>query len=73
MLVEVPMSVQVPPRMEAKESGISSLEGDRPRAAASEIMMGMNTTTTGVLLMNAEISATLGNTTSSRDQSFLPT
>ncbi len=41
--------------------------------AASEIMMGMNTTTTGVLLMKAEISATMGSTTSSSDQSLLPT
>ena len=49
---------------------VSSFEGFSPRAAASEIMIGMNTTTTGVLLMKAESTATMGSITISSGQSL---
>ena len=67
------MSVQSPPKMEANESGMSSFDGFNPRDAASEIMMGMKTTTTGVLLMKAESTATIGSITMRSDQSLFPT
>ena len=57
-LVEVPISVQVPPRMLANDSGISSFDGANPRVWETEIITGVRMTTTGVLFMNAEIRAT---------------
>ncbi len=47
-----PIRVTMPPRMEAKESGIIRREGDCPSRDASACMIGMKITTTGVLFMN---------------------
>src|SRR3546814_2757730 len=54
MFVEVPISVVVPPKMLAKESGISSLDGAMSSVRARLITTGVRITTTGVLLMKAE-------------------
>ena len=58
ILVDVPMRVQVPPKMVANDNGINSLDGLIP--ALREICMttGMKTATTGVLLTKAEMTAT---------------
>ena len=61
--VEVPIKVQHPPRMEAKESGMSSLDGLMFRLAARPVTMGRKSKTTGVLLTNAEVNATRGRRT----------
>ena len=56
-LVEVPVSVHVPPRIHAKESGISNRDAFSSEDLASESTMGRKTTTTGVLLTKAESTA----------------
>ena len=58
ILVDVPMSVHIPPMMLANESGISNLEGLILAVAAMRPTIGMKTATTGVLLMNADTTAT---------------
>ena len=58
MLVLVPISVQQPPKMEAYETGIRIFEEDTPNDFESAITTGKSTTTTGVLLIKAEIIAT---------------
>ena len=55
--VEEPVSVQVPPRIQAKDRGISSLDDLSSEDLASDSTIGKNTTTTGVLLTNAESTA----------------
>ena len=57
MFVEVPIRVHMPPKMEAKERGISIFAGLIPAAYEIWITTGMNTATTGVLLTKAEIRA----------------
>jgi hypothetical protein len=57
-LVEVPISVQVPPRMEAKASGISRRDGGRFKRRARPITGPTNTAVTVVLFMKAEIKPT---------------
>ncbi len=58
MLVEVPISVHAPPKMDMKERGMSSREGlmsivrDRPKKT------GMNMATAAVLLMKADMPPT---------------
>jgi len=54
IFVEVPISVIVPPKIEAKESGISSLDGASPIDFARLMATGIKMTTTGVLLMKAD-------------------
>ncbi len=54
MLVEVPINEQVPPRIVAKDSGISMRDGATLTVCASRITTGIRMTTIGVLLMNAE-------------------
>ena len=54
MLVEVPISEQVPPRIVANDSGISMRDGATVTACASWITTGVRMTTIGVLLMNAD-------------------
>ena len=44
----------VPPRMDRYESGISNLVAATPNALARRFTMGIMTSTTGVLFMNAE-------------------
>ncbi len=56
-LVEVPIRVQLPPRMAAKESGISRREGGSLRSRARLRTTGRKITTTRVLLMKAETTA----------------
>ncbi len=58
ILVDVPMSVHMPPIILAKESGMSSFAGLILAVAAMRPTMGMNTATTGVLLMKADTTAT---------------
>ena len=53
-LVDVPISVVVPPKIDAKDRGISNLDGEIFNDLASRIATGINTTTTGVLLMKAD-------------------
>ncbi len=55
----MPMSVQVPPRMVAKDSGISSLLGAMDRRVATASTTGRKMTATGVLFMKAEMAATV--------------
>jgi hypothetical protein len=56
-LVEVPMRVDMPPRIEANESGISMMRGDRLFRAAHASTTGMSAATIGVLLRKAEAMA----------------
>ena len=53
-LVEVPISVHVPPRIAAYDKGIRSCVGAMPILRASRTAIGMSTTTTGVLFIKAE-------------------
>ena len=55
MLVDVPMSVHVPPRMEANATGSSSFEGLTRSFRAIPITGDMNIAVTVVLFMNAEV------------------
>jgi hypothetical protein len=43
--------------MEMKDSGINTLDDEKRRLLATTAMIGMNITTTGVLLMKALIKA----------------
>lgn len=54
MFVEVPIRVQTPPNIEAKESGISSFEGLIPASRANPRTIGRKMATAAVLLMKAE-------------------
>jgi hypothetical protein len=53
-LVDVPISVVVPPRTQTYDKGISNFLGLTLIAWARRMMIGIMTTTTGVLFMNAE-------------------
>ena len=53
-LVDVPISVVVPPRIAAKDSGMRSFDGATPIVLASLIATGLSITTTGGVLMNAD-------------------
>jgi len=57
ILVDVPSRVQAPPNMDAKDSGISILEGLIFIRRAVVMRMGMKITTAAVLLIKAEMSA----------------
>lgn len=57
MLVEVPITVQTPPRIAAKESGIRYRDGERPRRSAQSRTCGASTSTSGVLFTNADAAA----------------
>jgi hypothetical protein len=59
ILVEVPIRVQVPARIEAYEIGMRNFEGLKPNSQLRLVIMGMKRTTTGVLLMKAENMATV--------------
>ena len=61
MLVDVPISVQQPPKMDAKLNGMSSRVGATPMAVDSWMTTGMKTATMGVLLMKALITATVSS------------
>lgn len=52
--VDVPMRVTVPPRMDAKESGMSRWPGASPAFLAQDVRIGIITATMGVLFMKAE-------------------
>ena len=54
ILVEVPISVVVPPKIAAKDNGIRSFDGAMLIALASRMATGIRMITTGVLLMKAE-------------------
>jgi hypothetical protein len=54
MLVEVPIKVQTPPNIEAKETGISNFEALMPVSRATPSKIGRNIAMTGVLLIKAE-------------------
>jgi hypothetical protein len=59
ILVEVPISVQVPAKMEAYEIGIKNFEGLKFSSQLRPRIMGIKRTTTGVLLIKAEASPTM--------------
>ena len=59
-LVDVPMSVHMPPRMAAYDSGMRNLRTARPVLRAHCLMIGMKTTTTGVLFRKADTAAIVG-------------
>ena len=65
------MSVALPPSMEAKEIGIKNLEGLWPRRLQTVNTAGMNTTTTGVLLIKADMKHT-ATSDKARKRSGLP-
>ena len=71
-LVEVPVSVQVPPRMQANESGMSRREALSSELLARRSTMGRKTTTTGVLLTKAESTAPVSMRTASTRSSPSP-
>ena len=52
--VLVPMSVVMPPTMEAYESGIISFDGDTPALSHQACTRGISIATSGVLLRKAE-------------------
>jgi hypothetical protein len=58
MLGGVPMRVSIPPRREATETGMRSLEGEISRAHASPMTTGTMTATVPVELMKADRVAT---------------
>jgi hypothetical protein len=58
IFVEVPISVQTPPNIEANERGIRSFEGAIPLSLATFNKTGIKTATTGVLFINADKKAT---------------
>ena len=58
--VDVPISVQSPPRMVANDSGMSSFVAGIPTRSAQRFTMGAKMTTTGVLLRKAEMNDTIG-------------
>ena len=59
MLVDVPMRVQTPPNMEAKERGIRSRPADTPASRATPMAMGRKIATAAVLLMKADSTPTI--------------
>ena len=59
ILVEVPIRVQDPPKILAKDNGISKRDGFIPDEFAIWTTMGIKMATTGVLLMNADTVATV--------------
>ncbi len=54
MFVEVPMTVRVPPSIEANESGMRSFDGEVLPLCARSATTGTRMATTGVLLMNPD-------------------
>ena len=60
-LVEVPMSVHIPPTMVAYESGMSNLVAGCFIFSAQRLSMGAKITTTGVLLRKAEMNEMVGS------------
>ena len=61
IFVLVQTKVQQPPKIEAYDTGISILEEGTPIFRDRLITTGRRTTTTGVLLINAETKATSAN------------
>ena len=57
-LVEVPISVHIPPNIEAKDNGMRSFDGETSRLPDHSSTRGISAATIGVLLMNAERPAT---------------
>ena len=57
-LVDVPIRVHVPPRMDAKDRGMNSCDGEMPHFFDHFCRIGIMMATTGVLLRNAETNAT---------------
>jgi hypothetical protein len=55
MFVDVPTSVGVPPIIAANDSGVNSFDGDRFASSARSVIIGMNTATTGVLLIKPAV------------------
>ena len=60
-LTEVPICVHMPPRMVAKESGMSSCAACSRQSRAQCSTTGMSMATTGVLFMNADTHTTAGS------------
>ena len=58
MFVEVPMSVSIPPNIDAYESGKRSFEGEVPPRSARSVTIGRRMATAAVLLMKPEMGAT---------------
>jgi len=68
----VPMRVSIPPRSDATDRGIRSLDGDMSRAQASPTTTGSMTATVPVELMNPERSATRSMITTRSRTSLSP-
>ena len=60
--VEVPINVQIPPRIVAYERGIRNFAGGSFIRLAQFLMIGAKITTTGVLFRKAEMKAMTGRT-----------
>ena len=54
----MPISVSMPPRIAANESGIITAPAERPKRSAIERRIGMKITTIGVLLRNPLLAVT---------------
>ena len=54
ILVDEPMSVILPPRIAANESGIRNFDGLSPRSLDILVITGKNTATTAVLFIKAD-------------------
>ncbi len=54
MFVDVPMTVRVPPSIDANESGMRSFDGEVLPLCARSATTGTRMATTGVLLMNPD-------------------
>ena len=57
MLVEVPITVTMPPRIAAKDSGISTADTEPPVRFDQRVTAGTSIATIGVLLTNADAPA----------------
>gem|GEM_PF-4240662 len=64
-LSEVPIGVCMPPIWEANVIGMRTLDGDMPERSAALVRIGIISTTSGVLLVNALMTGTISSTTPS--------
>ena len=60
-LVEVPIKVQIPPKIVTYERGIRNLVAGNFTDSAQRFIIGANMTTTGVLLRKADIKEIVGS------------
>ena len=60
-LVEVPIKVQIPPKMVTYDRGIRNFVAGSLTESAHRLMMGAKITTTGVLFRKAEMKEMVGS------------